>query len=78
MKIVIIGASGFVGSRLTRDLLSGGHTVTGVARSQPKTAIAHPNHRFIAADTTRPGEWMKALADGLMLVFQHPVTVSPL
>jgi hypothetical protein len=63
MKIVIIGASGFVGSHLTRDLLESGHAVTGVARSEPETATAHPNHRFIAADTTRPGEWMKALAE---------------
>jgi len=63
MKIVIIGASGFVGSRLTRDLLESGHTVTGLARSEPKTATAHPNQRFIAADTTRPGEWMKALSE---------------
>jgi uncharacterized protein (TIGR01777 family) len=63
MKIVIIGASGFVGTRLTRDLLESGNAVTGVARSEPKTATAHPNHRFIAADTTRPGEWMKALAE---------------
>jgi uncharacterized protein (TIGR01777 family) len=63
MNIVISGASGFVGSRLTRDLLESGHTVTGLARSEPKTATAHPNHRFIAADTTRPGDWMKALAE---------------
>jgi uncharacterized protein (TIGR01777 family) len=62
MKILIIGASGFVGSRLTQDLLESGNAVTGVARSAPKTATTHPNHRFIAADTTRPAEWMKALA----------------
>jgi uncharacterized protein (TIGR01777 family) len=63
MKILIIGASGFVGSRLTQDLLESGNAVTGVARSAPKTATTHPNHRFIAADTTRPAEWMKALAE---------------
>jgi uncharacterized protein (TIGR01777 family) len=63
MKIVIIGASGFVGSRLTGDLLEIGHAVTGVSRSAPKTATAHPNQRFIAADTTRPGPWQEALAD---------------
>ena len=50
-------------SARTRVLLYRGHPVTGVARSQPKTATAHPNHRFIAADTTRPGPWQEALAD---------------
>ena len=35
MKIVITGASGFVGTALTRLLLDAGHVVTGLGTSPP-------------------------------------------
>ena len=63
MKILVAGASGFIGSYLTGFMLKRAHHVIGVARSQPKQEILDPNYRFIAADTTLPGPWQDSLAD---------------
>jgi putative NADH-flavin reductase len=40
MKIALIGATGFVGSALTAELLQRGHTVTALARNPAKLAPA--------------------------------------
>lgn len=61
MKILITGASGFIGTHLSRYLLSRDHEVTGLGRSAAKNRIAHERYRFIAADTTRPGPWQEDL-----------------
>jgi len=63
MKILITGASGFIGTHLTGFLLNRNHQVIGVARSLRDKEFSHPMYRFIAADTTRPGPWQEALAD---------------
>jgi len=63
MKILITGASGFIGTHLTGFLLNRNHQVIGVARSLRDKGFSHPMYRFIAADTTRPGPWQEALAD---------------
>jgi putative NADH-flavin reductase len=36
MKVVLYGASGMIGSRILRELLSRGHTVTAIVRDPPK------------------------------------------
>lgn len=38
MKVALIGASGFIGSRLLAELSSRGHTVTAIARNPEKVA----------------------------------------
>jgi hypothetical protein len=63
MKILVAGASGFVGTHLCRFLLNANHNVIGLARSEPNNRIAHQNYRFIAADTTRPGPWQERLTE---------------
>ena len=68
MKILVAGASGFIGSYLIRFLLKRGHHVIGVARSQPKQEILDPKYRFIAADTTLPGSWQEAAADADVVI----------
>ncbi|MEH0019184.1 MAG: TIGR01777 family oxidoreductase [Desulfobacter sp.] len=56
--ILITGASGFVGTYLTRILLEQGHDVIGLG-----TSAAHPTLSgrdgltWISADTSRPGDW---------------------
>ena len=63
MKFLITGASGFVGSHLSRFLLDRNHSVTGVSRKPPAGQMSHERFRFMSADTTRPGTWQKALSD---------------
>lgn len=63
MKILVIGASGFIGAHLCGSLLSRRHEVTGLGRSAGKSRIAHPRYRFVAADATRPGPWQQSLSE---------------
>jgi len=63
MKILVTGASGFVGTHLTGFLLNRKHEVVGLARSLRNKGFSHSKYRFIAADTAQPGPWQEALAD---------------
>jgi uncharacterized protein len=49
MKIALIGASGFVGKAILNELLSRGHSVTGIVRNPEKIA-AHNNVTIVKAD----------------------------
>ena len=62
MKIAITGASGFVGTALTRLLLDDGHAVTGLgtSASHPLQSAAH--FTWIRADTTLAGTWQAAVS----------------
>jgi uncharacterized protein (TIGR01777 family) len=62
MKILVTGASGFIGTRLCRTLLDRAHQVIGLGRSADKNRISHEGYRFIAADTTRSGPWQQHLS----------------
>lgn len=63
MKIVVTGASGFIGTHLCRSLLNRSHRVIGMGRSEAKGRIDHDGYRFIVADTTRPGPWQEHLSE---------------
>jgi putative NADH-flavin reductase len=49
MNIVLIGASGFIGSALTREALARGHKVTALV-GHPEKLPAQPNLSAVAAD----------------------------
>lgn len=51
MKILLTGASGFVGTKLLTELLAEGHVVYCLARCEPK--VEHPNCHFIRAELSR-------------------------
>ena len=72
-KILITGASGFIGKRLVKLFLSKGYHVTGIARS-----INHPfsiqiqefnqNFRWVSADTTIEGKWQDHVAESDIII----------
>jgi len=49
MKIAIVGASGKIGSRISAEAISRGHTVTGIARN-PEAGIKNENIKWVKAD----------------------------
>lgn len=61
MEIVIAGGLGFVGRYVSQHLLENGHHVTALGSSPNPKRIAHENFHYIAADTTKEGEWRQAV-----------------
>lgn len=61
MKIAIVGASGFVGTALSRHLLDNGHAVTGTGTSNIHPLESAARFSWIRADTTRAGAWQDAV-----------------
>jgi uncharacterized protein (TIGR01777 family) len=59
MKILITGGTGFVGSAVSQRLLEMGHEVTVLGSSSRCRLPAHPHLTYVAADTTRPGDWQR-------------------
>jgi hypothetical protein len=50
MKVAVIGATGFVGKAILRELLDRDHMVTGIARHPEKLGFRHPGLSMKAAD----------------------------
>lgn len=68
-KIMITGASGFVGKRLARFFLSKGYAVTGVGRSPGHPFCERFHHfKWVSADTTVPGQWQNHVASADIIV----------
>ncbi len=63
MKILITGGTGFVGSALSHRLLEQGHEVTVIGSSSRCRLTPHPQLTYVAADTTRTGDWQQRVAD---------------
>ncbi|MCP3951960.1 MAG: TIGR01777 family protein [Desulfobacterales bacterium] len=61
MHILITGASGFVGSHLSRALLDKNRQVTGIGTSRDHFLAQHAGFTWISADTTQPGPWQDAV-----------------
>ena len=63
MKILITGGSGFVGAALSRRLLDLGHEITVIGSSSRCRLTPHPQLTYLAADTTRPGDWQRLVPE---------------
>jgi NAD dependent epimerase/dehydratase family enzyme len=68
MNVVITGASGFVGSYMVEHFLDRGDSVTGLGRSTAHPTIDDERLVWISADTTKPGDWQKSIAEADLVV----------
>ena len=51
-NVVLIGASGFVGTAILNELLNRGHKVTAIVHDPAKVTASNPNLKVIQADVT--------------------------
>ncbi|MDC7178521.1 NAD(P)-dependent oxidoreductase [Bacteroides cellulosilyticus] len=51
-NVVLIGASGFVGTAILNELLNRGHKVTAIVRDPAKVTASNPNLKVVQADVT--------------------------
>lgn len=56
MKIAVIGATGFVGKALVKELLDRGHSVVAIARHPEKLEITNPALSLKAGDVNDPAQ----------------------
>ncbi len=73
MKVVVTGATGFVGSRLVERLTAEGHSAIVLTRSAPKAEqvfpnSADPNLEIVVYDPTQSGSWQEKISgcDGVV------------
>jgi len=76
MEFAVTGASGFVGTALSRFLLEQGHTVTGLGTSASPALTPATGFTWISADTTLAGKWQEAVADADVVVNLAGCTIS--
>ena len=62
-NVVLIGASGFVGSAILNEALNRGHKVTAIVLNPEKITVSNTNLTVIMADATDP-EILAGLAAG--------------
>ncbi len=57
MKILMTGGTGFVGTALSRRLITDGHTVTVLTQTKDDTPLKMPNLRYLIGDPNVRGAW---------------------
>ena len=78
MKIALIGASGFVGNALLKELLERNHQVTAIARNTSKIELKHPNLHMADADVLDTDWLVKAIAGSdVVLSAYNPGWTNP-
>ncbi|MBN8996107.1 MAG: SDR family oxidoreductase [Rhizobiales bacterium] len=75
MRIFVTGATGFIGSAVTQDLLANGHQVVGLSRSPAKTGKLAATGAEVVEGTIEDSDLLTATAarvDGVIhLAFNH-------
>lgn len=79
MKILTLGAGGFIGSHLTQRLLTEGHSVTAVDLYSDKVSefLTHPGLTFIRQDIRMPDWDLSALVEDADLVIDLIAYANP-
>ncbi|HYY24771.1 MAG TPA: TIGR01777 family oxidoreductase [Candidatus Udaeobacter sp.] len=74
MKLVVAGASGFIGSALIPRLLENGHTLTLLTQSSPRDSST-PKKRWLYWTPGVAGDWQMAIegADGVINLAGEPI-----
>ena len=62
-NVVLIGATGFVGSALLNELVLRGHKTTAIVRDLKSVKVENPLVEYVVADATNPAELAK-IANG--------------
>src|SRR5215218_1947444 len=64
MRVLVLGAGGFIGGRIAAGLLARGHDVVPCGRDGAALSRRYPGHRVVEADLARDGapEWRPRLA----------------
>jgi nucleoside-diphosphate-sugar epimerase len=69
MRVLLTGASGYIGSALASRLLAGGHAVTGLARSEAAAArLASADVVPLRGELRAPESWVAAVAEHAAIV----------
>ena len=76
MNIFVTGVSGFVGRHLARALLAAGHHVVGTGQRRRVDGLAHADFSYLPADTTRSGDWQKAVSRADVVVNLAGATIA--
>ena len=79
LRILCLGAGGFIGSHLTERLLSEGHSVTAVDIAGDKISefLAHERLNFIEQDIRQPGWNLDGLVQDTELVIDLIAYANP-
>lgn len=75
MKVVITGATGFIGSKIATRLVARGDTVVGLTRNVERAKAALPGVEFVRAELEQPGLWCDSLdgADAVINLAGEPI-----
>ena len=71
MRILIVGASGYIGGRLVPLLQARGHDLTLMSRDARPLAARFPEARVVTADLLEPSTLAPAL-EGICLLYTSP------
>ncbi len=63
MKFFLTGGTGFVGTKLSEQLVAEGHTVTILTRSSRPRPGSSPAITFVSGDPTEPGNWLQVVPE---------------